>query len=158
MRYRWFILSLVFLATMLNYLDRQVIGMLKPILERQYSWTEKDYARIVMSFTAAYAIGLLCLGRFIDRIGTKLGYLFTVAYWSISAMAHALARSASGFILARASLGIGEGGNFPAAVKTVAEWFPQKERALATGIFNAGTSAGVVLSLIAVPTILRFAG
>lgn len=156
--YRWIVVVLVFLATTINYLDRQLIGLLKPILEKEFSWTETDFARIVMAFTAAYAVGLLISGRIIDRIGSKLGYAMTISMWSIAGMLHALARSATGFGIARLGLGLGEAGNFPAAVKTVAEWFPKRERALATGIFNAGSSIGVVLSLLIVPLILRFAG
>ncbi len=145
---------LLFFATTINYLDRQVIGLLKPTLEQEFSWTETDFAYIVMAFTAAYAAGLLFFGWLIDKIGTKAGYSWSVIIWSISAMAHAVARSVSGFSLARIGLGIGEAGNFPAAMKAVAEWFPTKERALATGIFNAGTSVGVVMALLIAPWIL----
>lgn len=156
--YRWLILALLFFATTINYLDRQIIGLLKPILEVEFNWTETDFAGIVMAFTAAYAIGLLFFGWLIDKIGTRLGYTITVIVWSLGGMGHALARSALQFGLARIVLGLGEAGNFPAAVKTVAEWFPKKERALATGIFNAGTSFGVVFALLIVPGILHFAG
>lgn len=156
--YRWLIVVLLFLATTINYLDRQIIGLLKPILEKEFTWTETDFARIVMAFTAAYAIGLVVSGRVIDKIGTKAGYAITVVVWSVAGMFHALARSAVGFGIARVGLGLGEAGNFPAAVKTVAEWFPDKERALATGIFNAGTSIGVVLALLIVPAILNYYG
>lgn len=156
--YRWLVVVLLFLATTINYLDRQIIGLLKPVLEKEFSWTETDFARIVMAFTAAYAIGLILSGGVIDRIGTKLGYSITVIVWSAAGMLHALARSAFGFGLARVGLGIGEAGNFPAAVKTVAEWFPDRERALATGLFNAGTSVGVVLALLIVPMILNYYG
>jgi len=152
--YRWIIVVLLFFATTINYLDRQIIGLLKPILEKEFNWTETDFARIVMAFTAAYAIGLLIFGRLIDKVGTKIGYTITIVLWSLAAMLHALARSAVGFGIARVGLGLGEAGNFPAAVKTVAEWFPRKERALATGIFNAGTSIGVVAALWIVPLIL----
>jgi len=156
--YRWFIVVLLFLATTINYLDRQIIGLLKPLLEKEFTWTETDFARIVMAFTAAYAVGLLISGGIIDRIGTKLGYTVTIVVWSIAAMFHAVARSVFGFSIARIALGIGEAGNFPAAVKTVSEWFPTKERALATGIFNAGASVGVVLALLVVPVILNHYG
>lgn len=156
--YRWLIVVLLFTATTINYLDRQIIGLLKPILEKEFSWSETDFARIVMAFTAAYAIGLLALGWLIDKIGTKWGYSITIVFWSIAGMLHALARSAFGFGVARVGLGLGEGGNYPAAVKTVAEWFPKKERALATGLFNAGTSVGVVVALILVPWILTTYG
>lgn len=156
--YRWVIVVLLFTATTINYLDRQIIGLLKPILEKEFVWTETDFARIVMAFTAAYAIGLLLFGWLIDKIGTKKGYSITIVFWSIAGMLHAVARSAFGFGLARVGLGLGEAGNYPAAVKTVAEWFPKKERALATGLFNAGTSVGVVVALIIVPWILTSYG
>jgi ACS family hexuronate transporter-like MFS transporter len=156
--YRWVVVVLLFFATTINYLDRQLIGLLKPILEKEFSWTETAFARIVMAFTAAYAIGLLISGRIIDRIGSKLGYAITIVVWSIAGILHAFARGAWGFAAARLGLGLGEAGNFPAAMKTIAEWFPQKERALATGLFNAGTSVGVVVSLIIVPIILNYAG
>lgn len=156
--YRWLIVILLLIATSVNYLDRQIIGLLKPVLEKEFSWSETDYARIVMAFTAAYAIGLLLTGRFIDRIGTKAGYSLSIIVWSVAGMLHALAGSAIGFGVARLLLGLGEAGNFPAAVKTVAEWFPMKERGLATGIFNAGTSIGVVSALLIVPLILNFYG
>jgi ACS family hexuronate transporter-like MFS transporter len=152
--YRWLILVLLFFATTINYLDRQIIGLLKPLLEKEFNWSETDFARIVMAFTAAYAIGLLISGGIIDRVGTKIGYAVAIVVWSIAGMLHALARSVFGFSVARIGLGIGEAGNFPAAVKAVAEWFPTKERGLATGIFNAGTSVGVVLALMIVPWIL----
>ncbi|RDC65503.1 MFS transporter [Adhaeribacter pallidiroseus] len=156
--YRWVIVALLFTATTINYLDRQIIGLLKPTLEKEFNWTETDFARIVMAFTAAYAVGLLISGRVIDKIGTKLGYTITVVVWSVAAMLHAVARSAFGFGLARVGLGLGEAGNFPAAMKAVAEWFPKSERAKATGIFNAGTSIGVVMALIIVPWILKYHG
>ncbi len=156
--YRWIIVILLFTATTINYLDRQIIGLLKPILEVEFSWTETDFARIVIAFTAAYAIGLLVFGWFIDKVGTKIGYAVTIIWWSLAGMLHALARSAVGFGVARVGLGLGEAGNYPAAVKTVAEWFPQKERALATGLFNAGTSIGVVAALLIVPWILTHYG
>jgi ACS family hexuronate transporter-like MFS transporter len=156
--YRWLIVVLLFFATTINYLDRQIIGLLKPIVEKEFGWSETDYAHIVMAFTAAYAIGLVSFGWLIDKIGTKIGYAITIVIWSVAGMLHALARSAFGFGLARVGLGIGEAGNFPAAMKTVAEWFPKKERALATGIFNAGTSIGVVVALLVVPLILNYYG
>ena len=156
--YRWLIVVLLFFATTINYLDRQIIGLLKPILEKEFSWTETDFAHIVMAFTAAYAVGLLSFGWLIDKIGTKLGYTITIVVWSIAGMLHALARSAFGFGVARVGLGLGEAGNYPAAMKTVAEWFPKKERALATGFLNAGTSVGVVVALLVVPAILNHYG
>ena len=156
--YRWLIVVLLFFATTINYIDRQIIGLLKPILEKEFNWTETDFAHIVMAFTAAYAAGLLFFGWLIDKIGTRLGYAITIVVWSIAGMLHALARSVTGFVIARIGLGLGEAGNFPAAMKTVAEWFPKKERALATGIFNAGTSIGVVAALFVVPLILNYFG
>jgi MFS transporter, ACS family, hexuronate transporter len=156
--YRWIIVALLFLATTINYIDRQIIGLLKPILEVEFGWSETDFAHIVMAFTAAYAIGLLAIGRLVDRIGTKRGYSFIICLWSIAGMLHALARNATHFMIARFGLGIGEAGNFPAGVKAISEWFPRKERALATGIFNSGTSVGVVSALIIVPFILRSYG
>jgi len=153
--YRWIIVTLLFFATTINYLDRQIIGLLKPILEKEFSWTETDFAHIVMAFTASYAIGLISIGWLIDKIGTKLGYAITIVFWSIAGMLHALAGSAFGFGVARVGLGLGEAGNYPAAMKTVAEWFPDKERAMATGLFNMGTSVGVVVALLVVPFILQ---
>ncbi|GAB3769863.1 MFS transporter [Spirosoma horti] len=156
--YRWTIVALLFFATTINYLDRQVVGLLKPTLEKEFAWSELDYSRIVQVFSAAYAIGLLVFGRFIDRIGTKMGYSIAIIFWSIAAMGHALATSTLGFIFARIGLGLGEAGNFPAAIKTVAEWFPKKERALATGIFNSGANIGAVVAPILVPWILGIYG
>src|SRR5690606_29873751 len=143
--YRWVVVVMLFLATTINYLDRQIIGLLKPTLEAEFNWSETDFSYIVMAFTAAYAVGLLFFGWLIDKIGTKLGYSISIVVWSLAGMLHAVARSVSGFSLARIGLGIGEAGNFPAAMKAVAEWFPNRERGLATGIFNSGTSVGVVV-------------
>lgn len=153
-KYRWTICTLLFFATTINYLDRQVIGFLKPTLEKSFNWTEEDYSRIVMAFTASYALGLLIFGRIIDKIGTRLGYAASMIFWSVASMAHALAKSTLGFGFARSALGIGEGGNFPAAIKTVAEWFPKKERAFATGVFNSGANIGAIVAPIVVPWIL----
>jgi ACS family hexuronate transporter-like MFS transporter len=155
MHYRWLIVSLLFFATTINYLDRQIIGLLKPILEKEFNWSETDFAHIVMAFTAAYAIGLLLAGRMIDKTGTRIGYSISIIIWSIAGMFHALAKSVTGFSIARIGLGLGEAGNFPAAVKAVAEWFPKNERGLATGLFNSGTSVGVVGALMIVPWILN---
>lgn len=152
--FRWIIVSLLFFGTTINYLDRQIIGLLKPILEKEFEWTETDFARIVMAFSAAYAIGLLVAGWFIDKVGTRLGYAISVVVWSVAGMLHAVAKSVTGFGLARLGLGLGEAGNYPAAMKAVAEWFPKKERGLATGIFNAGTSVGVIVALLIAPWIL----
>ena len=156
--YRWLIVALLFLATTINYIDRQIIGLLKPILEVEFSWSESDFAKIVVAFTAAYAIGLLLFGRLIDRVGTKIGYSISVVIWSAMGMLHAAASTVTGFSLARIGLGLGEAGNFPAAMKTVAEWFPKKERALAAGLFNSGTSIGVVMALLITPWILTSYG
>lgn len=152
--YRWTVVALLFFATSINYLDRQVIGLLKPTLETQFHWTESSYSYIVMAFSAAYAVGLLAFGRIIDFIGTKKGYIISIIAWSGAAIAHAFATSTLGFGVARAALGLGEAGNFPAAIKTVAEWFPKRERALATGIFNSGANIGAVVAPIMVPWIL----
>lgn len=151
--FRWVILSLVFFATTVNYLDRQVISLLKEYLEVQFNWNEKDYSNIVMAFQACYAIGMLGAGYIIDKIGTKLGYALSLIVWSVAAILHATAKSTLGFGVWRGLLGISESGNFPAAIKTVAEWFPKKERALATGIFNSGTNIGAILAPFAVPWI-----
>lgn len=150
-KYRWRICALLFFATTINYIDRQVIGLLKPILEQDFQWTESQYSNIVMAFSASYAVGLLFFGRLVDKIGTKMGYTLSIIVWSIAAMAHALAKTTLGFGLARVLLGLGESGNFPVAIKSVAEWFPKKERALATGIFNSGANIGAVVAPVVVP-------
>lgn len=150
-RYRWRIVALLFFATTINYIDRQVIGLLKPILEKEFNWSESEYGRIVMIFSACYAFGLLVFGRFVDKVGTKVGYTVSIVVWSIAAVAHALAKSTFGFAMARGWLGLGEAGNFPVAIKSVAEWFPKKERALATGIFNSGANIGAVAAPAIVP-------
>lgn len=152
--YRWVVCALLFFATTINYVDRQILGYLKPTLEVEFNWTETDYADIVMVFAACYAFGYIVFGNFIDRIGSKLGYTISIVIWSIAAVAHAFVRGTIGFGAARAVLGFGEAGNFPAAVKATAEWFPKKERALATGIFNSGTSIGAVVAPIMVPWLL----
>ncbi len=152
--YRWAICSLLFFATTINYLDRQVVGYLKPILEKQFNWTETDYSHIVMAFTAAYAVGLLLFGRIIDKLGSKMGYTISIAIWSIAAMLHAVVKTTLGFGLVRATLGLGESGNFPSAIKTVVAWFPKKERALATGFFDSGANIGAVLAPVIIPWLL----
>lgn len=152
-RYRWTICALLFFATTINYVDRSVLGVLAPTLRTEIGWTDQQYGYISGAFTLAYAIGFLFAGWFIDRVGTRLGYTIYLVLWSLAAASHALVRSALGFGMARFALGIGESGNFPAAIKTVAEWFPRKERALATGIFNAGTNVGAVLAPLIVPWI-----
>jgi ACS family hexuronate transporter-like MFS transporter len=149
--YRWVICALLFFATTVNYIDRSVLGVLAPTLRSAIGWSDQQYGYITAAFTLAYAIGFLYAGWLIDKIGSRLGYSLYLAIWSIAAASHALARGVLGFGLARFGLGIGESGNFPAAIKTVAEWFPKKERALATGIFNAGTNVGAVLAPLVVP-------
>ena len=151
MRSRWTICALLFFATTVNYIDRQILGLLAPLLQKEIGWSELQYGYIVTAFQAAYALGLIAFGRFVDRRGTKLGYSVSVAVWSLAAAAHALARTALGFGAARAALGAAESGNFPAAIKAVAEWFPKKERALATGIFNSGSNFGAVVAPAVVP-------
>ncbi|HEV7763650.1 MAG TPA: MFS transporter [Thermoanaerobaculia bacterium] len=150
---RWIVCTLLLFATTINYIDRQVLGILAPTLQKEIGWTEIQYGYIVTSFQLAYAIGLLLVGRVLDVIGTKLGFAFAIVFWSIAAMAHALVRTPFGFGLARFGLGLGEAGNFPAAIKTVAEWFPKKERAFATGIFNGGSNLGAIVAPAIVPII-----
>ena len=157
-KYRWTICSLVFFATTVNYLDRQVLSLLKDNLEVQFNWSDTDYANIVAAFQFAYAISMLFAGRLIDWLGTKMGYAWSLIIWSFAAMGHALAKSTGGFMFARGLLGFGESGNFPAAIKTMAEWFPKKERALATGIFNSGTNVGAILAPLVVPWIVKHLG
>ena len=174
--FRWTICALLFLATTINYIDRQVIGILKPMLQTRFGWTEIDYGDLVFTFQLAYAIGFLFAGRIMDRFGTKKGYALALTIWSLAAIATAWApgygapmsrllavfgmkysASVAGFLLARFVLGLGEAGNFPAAIKTVAEWFPRRERALATGIFNAGTNVGAIITPMVVPFVtVRF--
>jgi len=149
--YRWTICALIFFATTVNYLDRQVIGILAPILKSDLGIGESEYGYIVSAFQIAYAIGMILAGRIIDKLGTKIGYALAFIGWSIAAIAHALAKGAVGFGIARAFLGLTEAGNFPAAIKTVAEWFPKRERALATGIFNSGTNIGAIIAPLIVP-------
>jgi len=173
--YRWVICALLFFAAAINYIDRQVIGILKPTLQEQFHFDERAYAAIVFSFQAAYAVGLLLAGRVMDQIGVRWGFALAVIVWSFGAMAHALADwfpwlqlptvsidppaivllggATAGFAIARLVLGLGEAGNFPASIKTVAEWFPKKERALATGIFNSGSNIGALLTPLLVPWI-----
>ena len=148
------ICALLFFAASVNYMDRQVIALLKPTLQIKLGWTENDFANIVLIFTGAYGIGSLAVGKLIDRLGTRVGFSLAVLFWSISAMAHAAAGSVLQFAAARFSLGIGEAGSFPASIKAVAEWFPKKERAVATGIFNSGTNVGALVTPTLVSWIL----
>lgn len=175
-RYRWWICALLFFASAINYIDRQVVGILKPTLQQQFAWSEVEYGYIVMAFQIAYAIGLVSAGRLIDRIGTRRGFALAVLIWSLAAMAHgavlvygpavaillgagglAVSSSVAGFIAARFALGLSEAANFPAGIKAIAEWFPRKERAFAAGLFNAGTNVGALTAPLAVPWLtLRF--
>jgi len=176
-RYRWVICGLLFVATTINYVDRQVIGLLKPTLQNEFGWTEIDYANIVLAFQLAYAIGLVVAGRLMDRLGTKVGFTIAIVVWSVAAIAHAEATvfgpaasaglalfglaatpSVAGFMVARFLLGVGEAGNFPAAIKSVAEWFPKQDRAKATGIFNSGTNVGALVTPLVVPPITLYFG
>ena len=149
---RWLICALLFFAATVNYMDRQVIALLKPTLQVRLGWNENDFANIVLVFTGAYGIGSLVVGKLIDRLGTRVGFSLAVLFWSISAMAHAAAGSILQFAAARFSLGIGEAGSFPASIKAVAEWFPKKERAVATGVFNSGTNVGALVT----PTLVNW--
>jgi len=151
---RWVVCGFLFAATALNYVDRQTISFLKPVLSKQYGWDQQDYANIVMFFMIAYAIGYVGFGRLIDRIGAKLGYSIAVVIWTIAHLSCAMMGSLTGFKIGQAALGLGQGGNFPAALKAVAEWFPQRERALANGIFNAGTNIGAILTPLIVPFVM----
>jgi MFS transporter, ACS family, hexuronate transporter len=150
-RYRWLVCSLLFLATTVNYIDRQILSLLKPILDEQLHWTNEQFGWVNSAFQAAYAVGLLGFGVFIDRFGPRIGYAVSIVAWSIAAMAHAAVGSVRGFIFARAALGLGEGGNFPSSIKAVALWFPKKERAFATALFNSGTNVGAIIAPAVVP-------
>jgi ACS family hexuronate transporter-like MFS transporter len=152
--YRWTVCALIFFATTINYLDRQVIGILKPLLESDLNIGEVQYGNIVTIFQLFYGVSMLLAGRLIDKFGTKIGYGISVFLWSIAAMGHSLAKGVIGFGFWRALLGVGESGNFPAAIKTIAEWFPKKERALATGIFNSGANIGAIVAPLAIPAIV----
>jgi MFS transporter, ACS family, hexuronate transporter len=152
--YRWTVCALIFFATTINYLDRQVIGILKPLLETDLGIGEKEYSYIIIAFQLCYAFGMVVTGQLIDKFGTRIGYGLAVFFWSIAAIGHSFARGTFGFGFWRSLLGVSESGNFPAAVKSVAEWFPKKERALATGIFNSGTNIGAVVAPVAVPAIV----
>ena len=196
-RFRWWICALLFFASAINYVDRQVIAILKPTLTAEFGWTDIDYGWIIFAFSTAYAIGFIFAGRFMDKVGTKIGFTVAIVLWSIGALMHAwavgvgeialpiltpiingilaainaiitplgfapwsivLSVSVAGFIVARFVLGLGESGNFPAAIKTTAEWFPKKERALSTGIFNAGTNVGALVTPLVVPILVLYWG
>jgi ACS family hexuronate transporter-like MFS transporter len=149
--YRWVICALLFFATTVNYIDRQILALIKPILDNQLHWTNEQFGRANAVFQASYAVGGLLFGKFIDRYGTKIGYATSIAAWSLAAAAHALVGSVGGFYVARAALGLGEGGNFPSAIKAVALWFPKRERTLATTIFNSGANVGAMIAPAIVP-------
>ena len=150
-RYRWFICALLFLATTINYVDRQILALLKPVLDHELGWTNAQYGEVHSVFSGVYAASFLMFGAFIDRFGTKIGYAVSIAVWSLAALSHAFVGSIGGFFRARIALGLGEGGNFPSAVKATALWFPKKERAFATTLFNAGTNAGAIVAPALIP-------
>jgi len=152
-RYRWTVCALLFFATTINYIDRQILSLIKPILDEQLHWTDSQFGLVNSAFQGAYGVSLLIFGWFVDRFGTRVGYAVSIAAWSVMAMAHALVGSVGGFVAARIGLGLGEGGNFPAAIKAVALWFPKKERALATSIFNSGSNVGAIIAPAIVPWI-----
>lgn len=153
-RYRWVIVALLFAATAINYIDRQMLGVLKPTLSAEMGWTESDFAGIVFWFQLAYAIGYISFGKVVDMVGARIGYTVAIVIWTASHMAHGLAGSITQFALARFGLGVGEAGNFPAGIKAVTEWFPQKERSYAIGLFNAGANVGAIITPLLVPAIV----
>jgi ACS family hexuronate transporter-like MFS transporter len=150
-RYRWLVCSLLFFATTINYMDRQILSLLKPILDTELGWTNEQYGWVNAAFQFAYAVGVLLFGTLIDRVGTKIGYAISIGAWSLAAMGHALVGSVNGFVAARVALGVGEGGNFPSAIKAVATWFPPRERAYATALFNSGANVGAIIAPAVVP-------
>ena len=149
--HRWVVCGLLFFATTINYIDRQILSLLKPILDEQLHWTNAEFGLVNSAFQGAYGVSLLIFGWLIDKYGTKIGYAISIAAWSLAAMGHALVGSVGGFLWARVALGLGEGGNFPAAIKATAIWFPKKERALATSLFNSGANVGAILAPAIVP-------
>jgi ACS family hexuronate transporter-like MFS transporter len=149
--YRWVICALIFFATTINYIDRQILSLLKEILDQEIGWTNEQFGWVNSAFQLSYGVGLLGFGWFVDRFGTKVGYAVSIAAWSVAAAAHALVGTVSGFITARGALGLGEAGNFPSAIKATALWFPKRERALATSLFNAGTNAGALIAPAIIP-------
>ena len=155
---RWGIIALIFCATTINYIDRQVIGLLKPTLQHELGWSEADFGYIITIFNIAYAVGMIVGGRMLDKFGTRIGYTITIFVWSLGGMLHAAVRTVLGFSVMRAILGIGEAGNFPAAVKTTAEWFPKRDRAFATGVFNSGSTIGAITAPFIVAVIAESLG
>ncbi len=153
-RYRWVICALLFAATAINYVDRQMIGVLKPTLTKEFAWTEGDFATIIFWFQVAYAIGYVSFGKIVDVVGARLGYAVAIVIWTASHMAHGLASSVTTFAMARFGLGIGESGNFPAGIRAVTDWFPQRERAFAIGLFNAGANIGAIITPLLVPALV----
>lgn len=154
--FRWVIIALLFSATTIVYFDRVALGILAPFISSDIGWNEKQYSYVVFAFQLTYALGPFVIGYMVDRLGTRLGFSLAVIIWSIASVSHAAARSWIGFAIARLGLGIGQAANFPACIKTVAEWFPQKERALATGLFNGGSNIGQVLAPLLIPVILMY--
>lgn len=150
-RYRWVIVAMLFAATAINYIDRQMIGVLKPTLQGEFGWSESDFANIIFWFQLAYAVGYIGFGKVVDAVGARLGYTIAIIVWTVSHMAHGLANGITSFALARFGLGVGEAGNFPAGIKAVTEWFPQRERAYAIGLFNAGANVGAIVTPLLVP-------
>jgi MFS transporter, ACS family, hexuronate transporter len=151
--YRWMVCALLFFATTINYMDRQILSLLKPILDNQLHWTNEEFGAINGAFQGAYAVGALLFGYLVDRIGSKIGYALSIAGWSLAAIGHALVSSVGGFMIARICLGVSEAGNFPSSIKTVALWFPKKERTFATSLFNSGANVGPIIAPIIVPWI-----
>jgi ACS family hexuronate transporter-like MFS transporter len=157
-RYRWLVCSLLFLATTINYIDRQILSLLKETLDKELGWTNAQFGLVNSAFQFAYAIGLIAFGAFIDRFGTRIGYAVSIGAWSLAAAGHALVSSVSGFAVARIALGLGEGGNFPSAIKAVALWFPKRERAFATALFNSGTNVGAIVAPALIPKVAELWG
>lgn len=157
-RYRWVIVGLLFAATAVNYIDRQMIGVLKPTLVAEFGWTESDFANIVFWFQMAYAIGYIGFGRIVDAVGARLGYTIAIVIWTIGHMAHGFATGVASFAAARFGLGVGESGNFPAGIRAVTDWFPQRERAFAIGLFNAGANVGAIITPLLVPVLVLWFG
>ena len=151
--YRWTICTLLFLATTINYVDRQILSLVKPILDVELGWSNEQFGIVNAVFQGAYGFGLLFFGWFVDRYGSKVGYAVSIIAWSLAAMGHSVVSTVTGFMVARASLGVSEGGNFPSAIKATAQWFPKRERAYATSIFNAGTNVGAIVAPALVPWI-----